>query len=105
MIFPFFNLLQEFAVPTLALPAIRLALGLVTELRIDVNHTPDEVESELDAIRNRMSRSSDRLYGLPEVRTDIPGWCCATARRMASTTSTWWICGATGWRATRCSTG
>ena len=73
MIFPFFNLLQEFAVPTLALPAIRLALGLVTELRIDVNHTPDEVESELDAIRNRMSRSSDRLYGLPEVRTDIPG--------------------------------
>ena len=44
MIFPF-NLLQEFAVPTLALPAIRLALGLVTELRIDVNHTPDEVES------------------------------------------------------------
>ena len=59
--------------PTLALPAIRLALGLVTELRIDVNHTPDEVESELDAIRNRMSRSSDRLYGLPEVRTDIPG--------------------------------
>lgn len=73
MIFPFFNLLQEFAVPTLALPAIRLALGLVTELRIDVNHTPDEVGSELDAIRNRMSRPSDRLYGLPEVRTDIPG--------------------------------
>ena len=103
MIFPF-NLLQEFAVPTLALPAIRLALGLVTELRIDVNHTPDEVESELDAIRNRMSRPSDRLYGLPEVRTDIPGL-VLRHRRMANTTSTWWICDATGWRATRCSTG
>ena len=50
MIFPFFNLLQEFAVPTLALPQ-SVWPWAVTELRIDVNHTPDEVESELDAIR------------------------------------------------------
>lgn len=59
--------------PTLALPAIRLALGLVTELRIDVNHSSDEVDAELEAIRGRMSRPSDRLHGLPEIRTDIPG--------------------------------
>ncbi|MGE8634345.1 MAG: N-acetyltransferase, partial [Achromobacter piechaudii] len=59
--------------PTLALRAFRFPARFVSELRIDVNHAPEEVQSELDAIRERMLRSSDRLHGLPEVPTDIPG--------------------------------
>ncbi|WMD20932.1 N-acetyltransferase [Achromobacter seleniivolatilans] len=59
--------------PTLALHAVRHISRFVTELRIDVNHAPHEVEKELDAIHNRMNRPSDRLHGLPEVKTDIPG--------------------------------
>ncbi|CAB3890725.1 N-acetyltransferase [Achromobacter piechaudii] len=59
--------------PTLALRAFRFPARFVSELRIDVNHAPEEVQSELDAIRERMLRSSDRLHGLPEVPTDISG--------------------------------
>lgn len=59
--------------PTLALRAFRFPARFVSELRIDVNHAPEEVQSELDAIRERMLRSSDRLHGLPEVPTNIPG--------------------------------
>ena len=59
--------------PTLALHAYRSLSRFVTELRIDVNHAPHEVEKELDAIHNRMTRPLDRLHGLPEVKTDIPG--------------------------------
>lgn len=59
--------------PTLALHAFRSFRRLVTELRIDVNHAPEEVENELNAIHNRMNRPLDRLHGLPEVKTDIPG--------------------------------
>ncbi|MFD4838653.1 N-acetyltransferase [Achromobacter sp. NPDC058515] len=59
--------------PTLALHAFRHVMQNVTELRIDVNHSPREVDNELDAIHNRMNRPSDRLHGLPEVKTDIPG--------------------------------
>lgn len=58
--------------PTLALHAFRRILPIATELRIDVNHALREVETELDAIHDRMNRSLDRLYGLPEVQTDIP---------------------------------
>jgi len=61
------------ALPTLALHAFRHVMQIVTELRIDVNHSPREVGKELDAIHNRMNRSLDRLHGLPEVKTDIPG--------------------------------
>lgn len=59
--------------PTLALHALRHAMNIVTELRIDVNHSPREVDNELDAIHNRMNRPLDRLHALPEVKTDIPG--------------------------------
>lgn len=62
--------------PTLALHALRSFshfMGGISELRIDVNHAPQEVESELDAIHARMNRPLDRLHGLPEVKTDIPG--------------------------------
>lgn len=61
--------------PTLALHALRsfARLGWLSELRIDVNHAPEEVESELDAIHARMKRPLDRLHKLPEVKTDIPG--------------------------------
>ncbi|ALX85386.1 MULTISPECIES: hypothetical protein [Achromobacter] len=59
--------------PTLALHVFRRALPGVTELRIDVNHGPREVEAELDAIHDRMNRPLDRLHGLPEVQTEIPG--------------------------------
>ncbi|WP_313622783.1 N-acetyltransferase [Achromobacter sp.] len=59
--------------PTLALHAFRHVIQIVTELRIDVNHCPQEVDKELDAIHNRMNRPLDRLHGLPEVKTDIPG--------------------------------
>lgn len=59
--------------PTLALHAFRHIMSIVTELRIDVNHSPEEVDKELDAIHNRMNRPMDRLHGLPEVKTDIPG--------------------------------
>ncbi|SIT28162.1 N-acetyltransferase [Achromobacter sp. MFA1 R4] len=59
--------------PTLALHAFRHVLQIVTELRIDVNHCPQEVDKELDVIHNRMNRPMDRLHGLPEVKTDIPG--------------------------------
>ncbi|MGV2897849.1 N-acetyltransferase [Achromobacter sp. AGC78] len=59
--------------PTLALRAFRFPTRFVTELRIDVNHAPEEVERELDAIHQRMQRPSDRLHGLPQVQTDIPG--------------------------------
>ncbi|RAP64427.1 hypothetical protein A6B37_00145 [Achromobacter sp. HZ01] len=48
-------------------------MNIVTELRIDVNHSPREVDNELDAIHNRMNRPLDRLHALPEVKTDIPG--------------------------------
>jgi len=62
--------------PTLALHALhslsRFMSG-VMELRIDVNHAPQEVENELDAIHARMNRPLDRLHALPEVKTDIPG--------------------------------
>ncbi|CAB3868178.1 N-acetyltransferase [Achromobacter deleyi] len=58
---------------TLALHAFPRALPVATELRIDVNHAPQEVDKELDAIYDRMNRPSDRLHGLREVRTDIPG--------------------------------
>ena len=58
---------------TLALHAFPRALPVATELRIDVNHAPQEVDKELDAIYDRMNRPSDRLHGLQEVRTDIPG--------------------------------
>jgi hypothetical protein len=61
------------ALPTLALHALRHAMNIVTELRIDVNHSPREVDNELDAIHNRMNRPLDRLHALPEVKTDIPG--------------------------------
>jgi len=61
------------ALPTLALHVFRRALPGVTELRIDVNHGPREVEAELDAIHDRMNRPLDRLHGLPEVQTEIPG--------------------------------
>ncbi|MGY6271270.1 N-acetyltransferase [Achromobacter denitrificans] len=57
----------------MALHALRHAMRIVTELRIDVNHSPREVDNELDAIHNRMNRPSDRLHALPEVKTDIPG--------------------------------
>lgn len=59
--------------PTLALHALRHPMNIVTELRIDVNHSPREVDNELDAIHNRMNRPLDRLHALPEVKTDIPG--------------------------------
>ncbi|QYJ19865.1 N-acetyltransferase [Achromobacter sp. ES-001] len=59
--------------PTLALRAICFPARLISELRIDVNHAPQEVQNELDAIHQRMQRPSDRLYALPEVHTDIPG--------------------------------
>ncbi|PND34487.1 N-acetyltransferase [Achromobacter pulmonis] len=59
--------------PTLAQHALRHAMNIVTELRIDVNHSPREVDNELDAIHNRMNRPLDRLHALPEVKTDIPG--------------------------------
>ncbi|MNT40416.1 hypothetical protein D3C72_1767280 [compost metagenome] len=57
----------------MALRAFRFPTRFVTELRIDVNHAPEEVERELDAIHQRMQRPSDRLHGLPQVQTDIPG--------------------------------
>lgn len=59
--------------PTLALHVFRSFSRFVTELRIDVNHAPQDVEKELDAIHDRMHRPLDRLHGLPEVKTDIPG--------------------------------
>ncbi|AZS80710.1 hypothetical protein [Achromobacter spanius] len=59
--------------PTLALHAFRFPARFVTELRIDVNHAPEEIERELDAIHQRMQRPLDRLHGLPQVQTDIPG--------------------------------
>lgn len=61
--------------PTLALHPHRFfaRFGWLSELRIDVNHAPAEVEGELDAIHARMNRPLDRLHGLPEVKTDIPG--------------------------------
>ena len=59
--------------PTLALHAFRHVMQIVTELRIDVNHSPQEVDKELDVIHNRMNRPLDRLHGLPEVKTAIPG--------------------------------
>lgn len=61
--------------PTLALLPLRsfARFGWLSELRIDVNHAPEEVEGELDAIHVRMNRPLDRLHGLPEVKTDIPG--------------------------------
>ena len=59
--------------PTLALHAFLSLSRFVTELRIDVNHAPQDVEKELDAIHDRMHRPLDRLHGLPEVKTDIPG--------------------------------
>ncbi len=59
--------------PTMALGAFLHAIRMAMELRIDVNHSPREVEKELEAIHARMKRRGDRLYGLPEVGTGVPG--------------------------------
>jgi len=60
-------------VPTLALGAFLHAIRMAMELRIDVNPSPQEVEKELEALRARMKRRGDRLYGLPQAATDVPG--------------------------------
>lgn len=58
---------------TLALQAVHHAVHSVMELRIDVNHGPDELANEFDSIYDRMNRPRDRLHDMPEVKTDIPG--------------------------------
>ncbi|WP_034348354.1 hypothetical protein [Noviherbaspirillum massiliense] len=43
------------------------------ELRIDVEHPPSELESELDALHRRLNRPGDALHGLPVVCVKFPG--------------------------------
>jgi len=43
------------------------------ELRIDVDHPPDKVQTELDGLNQRMKRSGDALYGLAAIDIDFPG--------------------------------
>jgi len=43
------------------------------ELRIDVEHPPDKVQTELDALDQRMKRSGDALHGLAAIDLEFPG--------------------------------
>lgn len=44
-----------------------------TELRIDVEHRPSEIENELDTLHRRLNRPGDALYGLPPLCIHYPG--------------------------------
>ena len=46
---------------------------LWTALRIDVDHDPDRLEHELQALHGRLYRPGDRLYGIESVPSGLPG--------------------------------
>ncbi|CAG2157154.1 N-acetyltransferase [Cupriavidus numazuensis] len=56
---------------TLRGPAQVLARAL--ELRVDVSPETAEVEHELGALHDRMRRPGDRLHGMPDMPSGLPG--------------------------------
>ncbi|WP_038852405.1 hypothetical protein [Bordetella petrii] len=59
--------------PALALGAFPGWLARIMELRIDVDPGSWKLDNELQSLYNRITCPGDRLYDMPEARTDIPG--------------------------------
>ena len=58
---------------TFALDRAWSLIPLVVPLRIDVQHGPEELGRELDALYERMNTPGDAMHGMPVVGTDMPG--------------------------------
>ncbi|MBV8272071.1 MAG: N-acetyltransferase [Cupriavidus sp.] len=56
-----------------AMPLWGQVLARALELRIDVALNPGDVEHELGTLHDRIRRPGDKLHGMPEVPTGLPG--------------------------------
>lgn len=46
--------------------------GFRLELRIDVKHRPDELDTELETLYRRLYRPGDSLHGIATIATNFP---------------------------------